>query len=24
LGIRESRQLITTEDGDFVPHVILD
>ena len=24
LGIRESRQLITTEDGEFVPHVILD
>jgi glutathionylspermidine synthase len=24
LGIRESRQLITTEDSDFVPHVILD
>ena len=24
LGIREGRQLITTEDANFVPHVILD
>ena len=24
LGIREERQLITTEDANFVPHVILD